>query len=252
MKPAVHRLPGTVSHRVKQSTALQVQQAGHLPRGRLRGRGEKPGSSSPSAATLQAGRVVHQRAAVVAHGPHAGRPADAEVAGDRRHGWGVLTDPPGGLRPSPPGHHRPRTNRDHPLGPGSHTAGRLAATGTGRTLTDNTIVAVSGGAVRLLRRRSCSELRLGKRSHRGGSARSALPVSFAVAARLLPDKGIWDSPGLAEATRQAGDQGCGGVEVRGFEPLASSVRGRRSAGLSYTPSERLDGTRRLQALPWSA
>ena len=27
----------------------------------------------------------------------------------------------------------------------------------------------------------------------------------------------------------------GGVEVRGFEPLASSVRGRRSAGLSYTP-----------------
>ena len=26
-----------------------------------------------------------------------------------------------------------------------------------------------------------------------------------------------------------------GVEVRGFEPLASSVRGRRSAGLSYTP-----------------
>jgi hypothetical protein len=44
---------------------------------------------------------------------------------------GVLTDPPGGLRPSPPGHHRPRTNRDHPLGPGSHTAGRLAATGTG-------------------------------------------------------------------------------------------------------------------------
>jgi hypothetical protein len=41
MKPAVHRLPGTVSHRVKQPTALQVHQAGHLPRGRLRGRGEK-------------------------------------------------------------------------------------------------------------------------------------------------------------------------------------------------------------------
>jgi hypothetical protein len=90
MKPAVHRLPGTVSHRVKQPTALQVHQAGHLPRGRLRGRGEKPGSSSPSAATLQAGRVVHQRPAVVAHAPHAGRPADAEVAGDRRHGWASL------------------------------------------------------------------------------------------------------------------------------------------------------------------
>ena len=26
------------------------------------------------------------------------------------------------------------------------------------------------------------------------------------------------------------------VEVRGFEPLASSVRGKRSAGLSYTPN----------------
>jgi hypothetical protein len=26
-----------------------------------------------------------------------------------------------------------------------------------------------------------------------------------------------------------------GVEVRGFEPLASSVRGKRSTGLSHTP-----------------
>ena len=26
------------------------------------------------------------------------------------------------------------------------------------------------------------------------------------------------------------------VEVRGFEPLTSSVRGKRSAGLSYTPN----------------
>src|SRR3990172_3715317 len=30
-------------------------------------------------------------------------------------------------------------------------------------------------------------------------------------------------------------QGFSWVEVRGFEPLASSVRGKRSAGLSYTP-----------------
>ena len=62
-----------------------------------------------------------------------------------------------------------------------------------------------------------------------------LAVSFAVAARLLPGEGTWNGAGPAEATRQAGDQGCLGVEVRGFEPLASSVRGRRSAGLSYTP-----------------
>jgi len=71
-----------------------------------------------------------------------------------------------------------------------------------------------------------------------------LAVSFAVAARLLPGQRLKNGSGPAEATRQAGDQGDCGVEVRGFEPLTSSVRGRRSAGLSYTPSERLDGTRR--------
>jgi hypothetical protein len=56
-----------------------------------------------------------------------------------------------------------------------------------------------------------------------------------VAARLLPAGALRNGAGSAEVTRQAGDQGCCGVEVRGFEPLASSVRGRRSAGLSYTP-----------------
>ena len=68
--------------------------------------------------------------------------------------------------------------------------------------------------------------------------------SFTVAARLLPGRAVWSDAARRERPRQAGDQGCCGVEVRGFEPLASSVRGRRSAGLSYTPSERLDGTRR--------
>jgi hypothetical protein len=48
---------------------------------------------------------------------------------------------------------------------------------------------------------------------------------FTVAARLLPGRGIWDSAGPADSLRQAGDQGCCGVEVRGFEPLASFVRG---------------------------
>jgi hypothetical protein len=62
-----------------------------------------------------------------------------------------------------------------------------------------------------------------------------LPISLAVAAHLLPGREIWDGAGLAEGVCQAGDQGRCGVEVRGFEPLASSVRGRRSAGLSYTP-----------------
>jgi hypothetical protein len=51
-----------------------------------------------------------------------------------------------------------------------------------------------------------------------------LAVSFAVAARLLPGQRLWSASGLAYATRQAGDQGVCGVEVKGFEPLASSVR----------------------------
>jgi hypothetical protein len=46
-----------------------------------------------------------------------------------------------------------------------------------------------------------------------------------VAARLLPRQRLKKDTGPAEVTRQAGDQGCCGVEVRGFEPLASSVRG---------------------------
>jgi hypothetical protein len=43
-------------------------------------------------------------------------------------------------------------------------------------------------------------------------------------ARLLPRQRLKKVTGLAEVTRQAGDQGVCGVEVRGFEPLASSVR----------------------------
>ena len=42
--------------------------------------------------------------------------------------------------------------------------------------------------------------------------------------RLLPGRGTWNGAGPADATHQAADQGCCGVEVRGFEPLASSVR----------------------------
>jgi hypothetical protein len=38
--------------------------------------------------------------------------------------------------------------------------------------------------------------------------------SVAVAARLLPDSRIWDGAGPPGATRQAGDQGCCGVEGR--------------------------------------
>jgi hypothetical protein len=62
-----------------------------------------------------------------------------------------------------------------------------------------------------------------------------LAVSFAVAARLLPGEAIRNGAGLTEGTRQAGDQDCCGVEVRGFEPLASSVRVSGSLPLCRAP-----------------
>jgi hypothetical protein len=57
--------------------------------------------------------------------------------------------------------------------------------------------------------------------HRGHD-RAAVGRFVAVAARLLPGKRLWNDTSPAEVTRQAGDQGFCGVEVRGFEPLASS------------------------------
>jgi hypothetical protein len=44
------------------------------------------------------------------------------------------------------------------------------------------------------------------------------------AARLLPCKATRLGPHPVKADREAPDQGCCGVEVRVFEPLASSVR----------------------------
>jgi hypothetical protein len=57
--------------------------------------------------------------------------------------------------------------------------------------------------------------------------------------RLLPLCCPVGRPGTAPARREQFarpvTRAVWGVEVRGFEPLTSSVRGRRSAGLSYTP-----------------
>jgi hypothetical protein len=53
-----------------------------------------------------------------------------------------------------------------------------------------------------------------------------LAVSFAVAAHLLPGQRLWNVTGLAEVTRQTVIRIFVGVEVRGFEPLTSSVRER--------------------------
>jgi hypothetical protein len=75
--------------------------------------------------TVQAGRIFHQRLAVIGHRPRDGRPADPQVPGDRGHRVGVLADPPARLGPGPAGQHRPRPDRGLLLGPGAHFAGRL-------------------------------------------------------------------------------------------------------------------------------
>jgi hypothetical protein len=59
--------------------------------------------------------------------------------------------------------------------------------------------------------------------HRGRPERR-LAISFAVAVRWVPGQRLKNDTSLAEVTRRAGDQGFVGVEVRGCEPLASSVR----------------------------
>jgi hypothetical protein len=51
---------------------------------------------------------------------------------------------------------------------------------------------------------------------------------------LLPGQRPWHGTGLEDRSRRAGGQGCCGVEGRGFEPLASSVR--ESAGWWWRPA----------------
>jgi hypothetical protein len=126
MKPALHRGPGAVGYQVQQPAALQIHQASDVP-----GRCDPSGFQEAALVqpklgdTLQARRIAHQRAAVVADRSHDGRPADPQVAGDRRHRVGVLTDPPARLGAGPLGQHRPRADRRRPLGPGPHAAGEL-------------------------------------------------------------------------------------------------------------------------------
>jgi hypothetical protein len=56
------------------------------------------------------------------------------------------------------------------------------------------------------------------------ASRQRLVVSFRTCCRCCPERSARTGTGPGGTTRQAGDQGCCGVEVRGFEPLASSVR----------------------------
>jgi hypothetical protein len=62
---------------------------------------------------------------MIGHRPHHRRPADPQVAGDRRDRVGVLADPPACLGPGPLGQHRPRPDRGRLLGPGLDRTGRL-------------------------------------------------------------------------------------------------------------------------------
>jgi hypothetical protein len=127
MQPAVHRGPGAVGHYVQQPATLQVDQPGHIASGRDPGGLEEGGLvQAKRGDTVQAGGVVHQRGAVLNHRPHDGRPANPQVAGDRRHRVGVLADPPARLGAGPLGQHRPRPDGGRLLGPGPHRAGLLA------------------------------------------------------------------------------------------------------------------------------
>jgi hypothetical protein len=67
-----------------------------------------------------------------------------------------------------------------------------------------------------------------RRSRTGAAQDKSRPIRVQSASRdLSSNSQSLEKPGLA---------GFSMVEVRGFEPLASSVRGKRSAGLSYTPN----------------
>jgi hypothetical protein len=77
--------------------------------------------------------------------------------------------------------------------------------------------------------------RVGDRGWHEGGGRPTVPDGLRRCARsanrfvggccsFAARRGIWNGTGPTKATRQAGDQRVCGVEVRGFEPLASSVR----------------------------
>jgi hypothetical protein len=127
-KPAVHRGPGAVGHQVQQPATLQVDQAGDMA-GRCSAGGlEEAALVQPERGDiLQPRGVLHQRAPVVSHRPHDGRPANPQVTSHRRDRVGVLAHPPAGLGPGPLGQHRPGADRIYLLGPGPHPAGRLPA-----------------------------------------------------------------------------------------------------------------------------
>ena len=66
-----------------------------------------------------------------------------------------------------------------------------------------------------------------EKARMGSAGGEGLPRLFTQLLPLCcPAGGMWAGAGLAEVTRQAGDEGLCGVEVRGFESLASSVRER--------------------------
>jgi hypothetical protein len=83
-EPAVHRGPAAVGHHIQQPTTLQAHQPRDPSGGRLAGGLEEAGLvQAEGCHSLQPRSVIHQRAAVLSHGPHHGRPADPQVTSDR-------------------------------------------------------------------------------------------------------------------------------------------------------------------------
>ena len=65
---------------------------------------------------------------------------------------------------------------------------------------------------------------------------------------MLPGSGIWDRAGPAGVTRQASDQGCCGVEVRGFEPYDEGCRERESSDDAFNVTSSSARIREVQPL----
>jgi hypothetical protein len=128
-EPAVHRSPGPVGDHIQQPTTLQIHQTSDVPGRCCAGGLEEAGLIQPERGhPVQAGRIFHQRGAVIGHRPHHRRPANPQIPGDRGDRVGVLADPPARLGPGPLGQHRPSSDHGHLLGPGPDRTGRFPTT----------------------------------------------------------------------------------------------------------------------------
>ena len=88
MQPAADGGPGAVGHHIQQTTLLQVDQASDPLGGRQAGGLEEAGLVQPERSdAVQPRGVIQQRAAVLGHRPHDGRPADPRSRATAATAW---------------------------------------------------------------------------------------------------------------------------------------------------------------------